>query len=151
VDPARRQAPRGPTPAGGRGPPRLQAAPRGPGAPHPARPGAGRVPPPHPAGGAGPGQGEYPPGPGPRPGGGGGAARPPRAAAGLPGPPPSPPALRTRGLVIAIDGPSGAGKSTAGRALAARLGYLYIDTGAMYRALALKALRTGVPLDAEEA
>jgi cytidylate kinase len=49
-----------------------------------------------------------------------------------------------RGLVIAIDGPSGAGKSTAGRALAARLGYTYIDTGAMYRALALKALQRGV-------
>jgi cytidylate kinase len=49
--------------------------------------------------------------------------------------------------VIAIDGPSGAGKSTAGRALAARLGYLFIDTGAMYRALALKALHAGVSLD----
>jgi cytidylate kinase len=52
--------------------------------------------------------------------------------------------------VIAIDGPSGAGKSTAGRALAERLGYVFIDTGAMYRALALKALRAGVPLDSEE-
>jgi cytidylate kinase len=59
--------------------------------------------------------------------------------------------LRPRGPVVAIDGPSGAGKSTAGRALAARLGYLYINTGAMYRALALKALRTDVPLDGEEA
>jgi CMP/dCMP kinase len=59
--------------------------------------------------------------------------------------------LRPRGPVVAIDGPSGAGKSTAGRALAARLGYLYLDTGAMYRALALKALRAGVPLDGEEA
>lgn len=48
---------------------------------------------------------------------------------------------------MAIDGPSGAGKSTAGRALAARLGYLFVDTGAMYRALALLALRRGVPLD----
>jgi CMP/dCMP kinase len=47
-------------------------------------------------------------------------------------------------LVIAIDGPSGAGKSTAGRALAARLGHVFIDTGAMYRALALKAQRAGV-------
>jgi CMP/dCMP kinase len=47
------------------------------------------------------------------------------------------------GLVVAIDGPSGAGKSTAGRALAARLGYTFVDTGAMYRALALKALRAG--------
>jgi CMP/dCMP kinase len=49
--------------------------------------------------------------------------------------------------VIAIDGPSGAGKSTAGKALATALGYVFIDTGAMYRALALKALRTGVSLD----
>ncbi|MEW6376244.1 MAG: (d)CMP kinase [Thermodesulfobacteriota bacterium] len=41
-------------------------------------------------------------------------------------------------LTIAIDGPSGAGKSTVGRSLAKRLGYIYIDTGAMYRAVALK-------------
>ena len=54
--------------------------------------------------------------------------------------------MRPRGLVIALDGPSGAGKSTAGRALAERLGYVYIDTGAMYRALGLKALRQGVDL-----
>jgi cytidylate kinase len=54
--------------------------------------------------------------------------------------------LRPRGLVIAIDGPSGAGKSTAGRTLAARLGYVFLDTGAMYRALALQALRGGVAL-----
>jgi cytidylate kinase len=47
------------------------------------------------------------------------------------------PALK-KGLIIAIDGPSGAGKSTAARSLAKRLGYLYIDTGAMYRAVALK-------------
>jgi cytidylate kinase len=57
-------------------------------------------------------------------------------------------AVRPRGLVIALDGPSGAGKSTAGRALAERLGYVYVDTGAMYRALALKALREGVDLEA---
>ena len=43
-------------------------------------------------------------------------------------------------MTIAIDGPSGAGKSTVGRALAKRLGYLYIDTGAMYRAVALKVM-----------
>jgi cytidylate kinase len=49
--------------------------------------------------------------------------------------------------VIAIDGPSGAGKSTAARALAAALGYTFVDTGAMYRALALKALRSGVSFD----
>ena len=53
-------------------------------------------------------------------------------------------------MVIAIDGPSGAGKSTAGRILAARLGYVFLDTGAMYRTLALLALRRGVPLDAAE-
>ena len=57
--------------------------------------------------------------------------------------------MRTRGFVIAIDGPSGAGKSTAGRALAERLGYTFVDTGAMYRALALKALQSGIPLDSE--
>jgi CMP/dCMP kinase len=54
-----------------------------------------------------------------------------------------------RGLVVALDGPSGAGKSSAGRALASRLGYTYIDTGAMYRALALKAMRAGAALDSE--
>ncbi len=59
--------------------------------------------------------------------------------------------MRSRGLVVAIDGPSGAGKSTTGRALAAQLGYTYIDTGAMYRALAVKAMRSGISLDAEEA
>jgi len=58
--------------------------------------------------------------------------------------------MKSQGLVIAIDGPSGAGKSTAGRALAERLRYTYIDTGAMYRALALKAMRSGVSLDSEE-
>ena len=46
---------------------------------------------------------------------------------------------KQRKLIIAIDGPSGAGKSTVGRSLAKRLGYVYIDTGAMYRAVALKA------------
>jgi cytidylate kinase len=49
--------------------------------------------------------------------------------------------------VVAIDGPSGAGKSTAGRAVAERLGYVFLDTGAMYRALALAALREDVALD----
>lgn len=57
--------------------------------------------------------------------------------------------MRPRGPVVAIDGPSGAGKSTAGRALAERLGYTFIDTGAMYRALAMKALRASLPLDSE--
>jgi cytidylate kinase len=50
-------------------------------------------------------------------------------------------------VIVAIDGPAGAGKSTVARAVAKRLGYLYIDTGAMYRAVALWALRTGVALD----
>ena len=54
---------------------------------------------------------------------------------------------RERGLVIAIDGPSGASKSTAGRIVAERLGYVFMDTGAMYRALALAALRTRTALD----
>ena len=59
--------------------------------------------------------------------------------------------MRPKGLVIAIDGPSGAGKSTAGRAVAQQLGYVFLDTGAMYRALALAALRARVPLDEEAA
>jgi cytidylate kinase len=49
-------------------------------------------------------------------------------------------------LVIAIDGPSASGKSTTARAVAQALGYLYVDTGAMYRALAWKAIREGLPL-----
>ncbi len=53
---------------------------------------------------------------------------------------------RARGLVIAVDGPVGAGKSSAARALARRLGYRYVDTGAMYRAVALRALQEGIPL-----
>ena len=51
------------------------------------------------------------------------------------------------GLIIAIDGPVGAGKSTAARLLARRLGYRYIDSGAMYRALAWKALQVGLHLE----
>lgn len=47
-------------------------------------------------------------------------------------------------LTIAIDGPSGAGKSTVARALSKRLGYLYIDTGAMYRTVALRAKEKGI-------
>jgi cytidylate kinase len=53
--------------------------------------------------------------------------------------------------VIAIDGPSGSGKSTLGKALARRFGYLYIDSGAVYRAVARKALDEGVLLDDESA
>ena len=52
---------------------------------------------------------------------------------------------------IAIDGPSGAGKSTMAKRLAAALGFLYVDTGAIYRTLGLFALRQGVDLSDEEA
>ncbi|HEY7076923.1 MAG TPA: (d)CMP kinase, partial [Solirubrobacteraceae bacterium] len=48
-------------------------------------------------------------------------------------------------MVIAIDGPAGAGKSTVSRAVAERLGYTYLDTGAMYRAVALAAAQSGEP------
>ena len=48
---------------------------------------------------------------------------------------------------IAIDGPAGAGKSTVARQVAKRLGYVYIDTGAMYRAVTLAALRSGTAID----
>jgi cytidylate kinase len=50
-------------------------------------------------------------------------------------------------MVIAIDGPAGAGKSTVARGLAGALGFTYLDSGAMYRAVALAALRGGVDLD----
>ncbi len=51
-------------------------------------------------------------------------------------------------MIIAIDGPAGAGKSTIARQIARKLGYLYIDTGAMYRAVTLKVLNEGIdPLD----
>jgi cytidylate kinase len=52
-------------------------------------------------------------------------------------------------LTIAIDGPAGSGKSSVARRVAAMLGYLYLDSGAMYRALALKALRQQVALENE--
>lgn len=54
---------------------------------------------------------------------------------------------RPKGIVIAVDGPAGSGKSTIARETARRLGYLYLDTGAMYRAVALRALETKTPLD----
>ncbi len=54
-------------------------------------------------------------------------------------------------MIITIDGPAGSGKSTAARKLAALLGVPYLDTGAMYRAITLKALDTGVSLDDPEA
>lgn len=50
-------------------------------------------------------------------------------------------------MIIAIDGPSGAGKSTLGRMIARELGYLYIDTGAMYRAVALAVIESNVRLN----
>lgn len=50
-------------------------------------------------------------------------------------------------MKIAIDGPAGAGKSTIAKLLAGKLGYIYIDTGAMYRALTLKAIQQGIDLD----
>ena len=52
--------------------------------------------------------------------------------------------MKKKGLVIAIDGPSGAGKSTIAKLLASRLGYIYIDSGAMYRAVGWKAKREGI-------
>jgi cytidylate kinase len=55
-----------------------------------------------------------------------------------------------RKLIIAIDGPVGSGKSTVARRVAQLLEYLYVDTGAMYRAIALKANRRGVPLDSSD-
>jgi cytidylate kinase len=57
----------------------------------------------------------------------------------------------SRRLIIAIDGPSGAGKGTVARAVARALGYQHVDTGAMYRAIAWKALREGVDLGDEQA
>jgi cytidylate kinase len=51
---------------------------------------------------------------------------------------------------IAIDGPAAAGKSTLARSLAARLGYLYFDTGVMYRAVTLAAQRAAIPVDDEQ-
>ena len=55
-----------------------------------------------------------------------------------------------RRIVITIDGPSGSGKSTVGRRLAERLGYRYIDTGAMYRVAALKAKELSMDIDDED-
>jgi cytidylate kinase len=54
-------------------------------------------------------------------------------------------------MVIAIDGPAGAGKSSVARGVAAALGFTYLDSGAMYRSVALAALRSGIDLDEPEA
>ncbi len=56
-----------------------------------------------------------------------------------------------RGIVIAIDGPAGSGKSTTAQCVASRLGYLYLDTGAMYRALGWALIRRGLSPDDEAA
>jgi CMP/dCMP kinase len=50
-------------------------------------------------------------------------------------------------IIVAIDGPAGAGKSTVAKSVAERLGFTYIDTGAMYRAVALWAIQAGIPLE----
>ena len=57
----------------------------------------------------------------------------------------------TKAFNIAIDGPAGAGKSTIARLTAGKLGFVYVDTGAMYRAIALYMLRNGVPATDKEA
>lgn len=59
--------------------------------------------------------------------------------------------MRANGIVIAIDGPAGVGKSTVGKLVALRLGYSFISTGKMYRALAWKALEAGVSLEDDAA
>lgn len=56
-------------------------------------------------------------------------------------------AVRENGVIVAIDGPSGAGKSSLTKLLAKRLGYIHIDTGAMFRAVALSAQRAGIKSD----
>lgn len=54
-------------------------------------------------------------------------------------------------MIVTIDGPAGSGKSTAARQLAARLGFRFLDTGAMYRAVALECVSRGVPPESEQA
>ena len=57
----------------------------------------------------------------------------------------------TKHTSIAVDGPSGAGKSTLAKLLARRLGFLYVDTGAIYRTVGLRAYRAGVDPEDEAA
>ena len=52
--------------------------------------------------------------------------------------------MEKKGLIVAVDGHSSTGKSTVSKIVAARLGYTYIDTGAMYRIVTLRAMREGV-------
>lgn len=52
-----------------------------------------------------------------------------------------------KGISIALDGPAGSGKSTIARAVALKFNYIYIDTGAMYRAITLKAIQSNVPIE----
>ena len=59
--------------------------------------------------------------------------------------------MTARRLIVAIDGRSGAGKGTVAREVARRLNYKHLDTGAMYRAVAWKALHDAVPLESEDA
>lgn len=59
--------------------------------------------------------------------------------------------VRGNGVIVAIDGPSGAGKSSLTKLLAQRLGYIHIDTGAMFRSIALMAQREGIAQDDDEA
>jgi cytidylate kinase len=61
------------------------------------------------------------------------------------------PARKVKPIIVAIDGPAGAGKSTVAKRLAKTLGYTYMDTGAMYRAFALKAARDAIELENEGA
>jgi cytidylate kinase len=59
--------------------------------------------------------------------------------------------MSTSRVSLALDGPAGAGKSSVARAVARRLGYIYIDTGAMYRAVAYRAVRAGLELGRDDA